>query len=134
MIDYITKAAEHFIEHQIRAEYASVPVFTSANSVSTYIEILIDSQTQKVFLTYDKELLQRIATIYIMEENCDDKTLEEMALETTNMIVGSAKTLAAEDECHFNIKTPFIDDNSCKGNSVVIAVEGKEIAICMDNI
>lgn len=134
MIKYIEKAAKHFIEHQIRVEYTEPNSFSSTKNISTYIEIEIESLSNKVFITYNKELLQQIATIYIMEENCDDTTLTEMALETTNMIVGSAKTIASEDECHFNIKTPFLQDQEPLQDGVTLSVNGNELYIQVKDI
>lgn len=134
MIEYIKKAAEHFIEHQIRAKYSEPNSFSSTNNISTYIETDLDSFTNRVSITYNKELLQQIATIYIMEENCNDTTLSEMALETTNMIVGSAKTLASEDECHFNIKTPFLQEATALQNGVTLAVNGNELYIHVEDV
>jgi len=133
MIKYIKKAAEQFIEHQIRLEYTQLNSFSSTNNISTYIEIVADALTSKVTITYSKELLQQIATIYIMEDNCDDTTLTEMALETTNMIVGSAKTLASENECHFNIKIPFVQEMSTLQNGVTLAVNNNELFIQLEN-
>lgn len=131
---YIEKAAKQFIEHQIKVECTQPDSFSSTNNISTYIETVSDSLTSKVSITYNKELLQQIATIYIMEEKCNDATLSEMALETTNMIVGSAKTLASEDECHFNIKIPFLQESAPLQDRLTLAANGHELFIHLEDI
>lgn len=54
--------------------------------------------------------MQRISKVFLEEDNSDEETLIDMALETTNLIVGSAKVIAEEaDENPYTINTPHFE-------------------------
>jgi len=67
----------------------------------------------RIYLAMDKNLVQKISTIFLEEEESDDETLQDMLLETTNLIVGSAKVIAQDDNSiAFDIGTPFFIKNN----------------------
>jgi CheY-specific phosphatase CheX len=108
MLSIITKAATNFCEHQIRTPYTFKTTIPKMRIVLASIEIVENYKVHTVYLGISKELLQNICEIFLFEDESDDETLEDMLLETTNMIVGSAKVLAQETSNAkvFNIKTP----------------------------
>jgi CheY-specific phosphatase CheX len=108
MLSIITKAATNFCEHQIRTPYTFKTTIPKMRIVLASIEIVENDKVHTVYLGISKELLQNICEIFLFEDESDDETLEDMLLETTNMIVGSAKVLAQETSNAkvFNIKTP----------------------------
>jgi CheY-specific phosphatase CheX len=108
MLSIITKAATNFCEHQIRTPYTFKTTIPKMRIVLASIEIVENDKVHTVYLGVSKELLQSICKVFLFEDESDDETLEDMLLETTNMIVGSAKVLAQETSNAkvFNIKTP----------------------------
>lgn len=109
MLSIITKAATNFCEHQIRTPYTFQTTIPKMRMVLASIEIVENEKTHTVYLGISKELLQTICEIFLFEDESDDETLQDMLLETTNMIVGNAKVLAQETDNAkvFNIKTPI---------------------------
>ena len=102
------------------------------------IEIVENEKPHTVYVALSKELLQDVCGIFLFEDDSNDETLQDMLLETTNMIVGSAKVLAQEsnDAKVFNIKTPlFLETKkfnllcdgmnriSLKNGSILIAIK-----------
>ena len=96
-----------------------------------------DGEIKSVYLGYNEKLLSEIVSVYLMEDEADEQTMIDMALESTNMIVGSAKVLAEEaDKEHFMITTPIFekiedfDNCNCSEFSVIqTSKEGLVIAI-----
>lgn len=108
MLDTIVKAAENFCIHQIRSPHDVAEQISNLRTLIAYIDTTSDTSVQhRVYIACDEPLMQQIAEIFLGEDESDEATLIDMALETTNMIVGSAKVLASEEaDLHFNISTP----------------------------
>ncbi len=108
MLPTILQAAENFCIHQIRLPHT---IDTSSEKKRTLIAYL-DIETQngdkhRAYLGCDILLIQHIAEMFLGEDNSDEETLMDMLLETTNMIIGSAKVLAeASNTNPFSISTP----------------------------
>jgi hypothetical protein len=117
MLTLILKAAENFCIHQIRSSHNTQECIPKKRTLIAYLDI--EAQSGEKYRTYvgcDETLLQCITEIFLGEEISDMETLRDMLLETTNMIVGSAKVLAGESSIHpFTISTPYFetDDASC---------------------
>lgn len=109
MLPIIIKAAENFCLHQIRDTYRFVPPLESMRTFLAYIDIEAENgHIHRAFIGCNRLLIQMIAEIFLGEEDSDDETLIDMLLETTNMIVGSAKVLASEAyDTSITIATPF---------------------------
>ena len=77
-------------------------------TVIASIDVKMDDGDMKtVYLGFNEGLIKEIVSVYLGEDQIDEQTMEDMALESTNMIVGSAKVLAEEaDKDHFMITTP----------------------------
>ena len=72
----------------------------------TKISMLKNGAVDKdVFLLFDKAFLKIVAKAMLEEDNPDKATLEDMAKELANLIVGHAKVLAKGDK-GFNISVP----------------------------
>ncbi len=111
MIALLTKAAENFCIHQIRKSHNVSDKKIETRTVVAYIDIDADTGSKhRVFTIYDTDFIQMVAEVFLFEDESDDETLQDMALETANMIIGSAKVLAAEsNDTHFNISTPHLE-------------------------
>lgn len=109
MINYITKAAENFCIHQIRQEPEISDGITKKRTLIAYIDIEANV-THRVYLSCDEMIMRQICEVFLMEDNADEETMRDMILETANMIIGSAKVIASEeDDVHFTISTPFFE-------------------------
>jgi len=110
MISTIVTAAEHFCVHQIQTDYTIKQTISQMSMFIAYIDIDTHShQKYRVYIASDKNFIQKVATLFLEEESCDDETLMDMALETTNLIVGSAKVLAEASTTPYTINTPCFE-------------------------
>ncbi len=110
MFNTILKATENFCIHQIRCEYSVADEINKDRTLIAYIDIDADNGSKyRIYLSADKEFVQKVSFVFLEEDQSDDETLQDMLLETTNLIVGSAKVLAEESDESYNIKTPFFE-------------------------
>ncbi len=113
MINYITTASEHFFQHQIGTTCALSDLLTQEKTHIAYIDITSMAHTvYRVYIAMDEPLLAHITELFLGEETPNEQTLQEMLLETTNMVVGSAKVLAENSGSAFSIATPFLEKTS----------------------
>jgi len=143
MISIIIQAAENFLHNQIELSTKKLQDLSSLPQVRTVIASIDvkmdDGEIKTVYLGFNEALIKEIVSVYLMEDDADDATMKDMALESTNMIVGSAKVLAEEAEKeHFMITTPEFkaieefDSCTCsevsvlstKKDSLVIGIKG----------
>ena len=111
MISIIIEAAENFLHNQIELSTKRLQDLSSLSQLRTVIASIDvkmdDGEIKTVYLGFNEALIKEIVSVYLMEDDADDETMKDMALESTNMIVGSAKVLAEEAEKeHFMITTP----------------------------
>jgi len=108
MIAIIIQAAENFLHNQIELKTKKTKKLSKMRTVIASIDVKMDDgKTKTVYLGFNEELIKEITSIYLGEDVADEQTMTDMALESTNMIVGSAKVLAEEAEKeHFMITTP----------------------------
>jgi len=108
MISIIIEAAENFLHNQIDLKTKRINTLTQLRTVIASIEVKMDDgETKTIYLGFNESLIKEIVSVYLMEDDADDEMMKDMALESTNMIVGSAKVLAEEAEKeHFMITTP----------------------------
>jgi len=111
MFSIIVEAAKNFLQNQIELQteqHENLDSLSQLRTVIATIDVEMDSgETKTVFLGFNEALIKAIVAVYLMEEDADEQTLQDMAMESTNMIVGSAKVLAEEaEESHFTIATP----------------------------
>lgn len=114
MLPTILQAAENFCIHQIRLPHTTTQISDKKRTLIAYLDIETKSGIKhRAYLGCDSVLIQHIAEIFLGEENSDEETLMDMLLETTNMIIGSAKVLSeASDANSFTISTPhFIKED-----------------------
>jgi hypothetical protein len=109
MLSIIVHAAENFCLHQLRLPFVRISNLTQKRTLLAYIDIELDDKSlHRVYIGCDDILIQTIAETFLGETKSDEQTLIDMLLETTNMIVGSAKVLAEESyKVSMNIMTPF---------------------------
>jgi len=113
MLAIIVHAAENFCLHQLRLPYERITDFPQKRTLLAYIDVEShDKSLHRVYIGCDETLIQTIAETFLGEDESDDQTLIDMLLETTNMIVGSAKVLAEESyQTSMSIMTPFLSDD-----------------------
>jgi len=132
MISIIIEAAENFLHNQIDLKTHRTEELSQLRTVVAYIDVKMDDTSiKRVYLGYNEALLSEIVSVYLMEDEADEQTMIDMALEATNMIVGSAKVLAekAQKE-HFMITTPLFekieDFNRCNCSEFSVIQTDKE--------
>jgi len=108
MITTILKASENFCIHQIRINHLVSETLPKKRTLIAYIDIdtSIDKK-YRVYVAADSGFMQRVSKLFLEEDESDEETLIDMALETTNLIVGSAKVIAEEEDVEpYTIITP----------------------------
>ena len=86
----------------------------------------------KVLLWIDKELLRKLTSILLMEDEFDSSDLQDVALELLNMVVGKAKMTASDRHISFTMQTPdWIGEEKMKrfspspdGGTLLFQVDG----------
>lgn len=113
MIIFIIQAAKNFYAHQIRLPYSIKLPLPKKRTLLAYLDIESkNGEKHRVYIGCDDVLIQCITEIFLGEELSDTETLRDMLLETTNMIIGSAKVLAEEQvSSSFTISTPHFFDH-----------------------
>lgn len=135
MISIIVEAAENFLQNQIALKTDKTDALTKLRTVIASIGVKMDNGDLKtVYLGFNEALIKEIVSVYLMEDDADETAMRDMALESANMIVGSAKVLAenAEKE-HFMITTPeFVaieDFKTCDCSELSIIQTTKEALV-----
>lgn len=108
MFESLIQATENFCIHQIRSSHTIGNKISEKSVLISYIDTnSVEGDKYRVYIAMDKSLAQKISTIFLEEEESDDETLQDMLLETTNLIAGSAKVIAQDNSIAFDIATPF---------------------------
>ena len=140
MLKTIIEASENFCIHQIRLPHQTLDGDTKKRMLIAYIDIdADDGKTHRVYLASDMKFMQRISTLFLEEEESDEETLIDMLLETTNLIVGSAKVIAeTANKDTYTINTPHfikIDIFDFEYNQAkTIQVEDDEMLIAIKEL
>lgn len=141
MIKTITKAAGNFCTHQIGSSYEIKNEIIKTRTIIAYIDITSNSgQKYRVFIAADHGFAQIVSKLFLEEDESDEQTLIDMMLETTNLIVGSAKVIAEDDtnQESFVIGTPIfdkIDDFDINYKEVVsISIDGNNLFIAIKEL
>jgi hypothetical protein len=111
MLKIILEASENFCIHQIRVPHEIFRESAKMRTLIAYIDIeTLASKKYRVYIASSLGFAQRVATALLEEQESNEETLIDMMLETTNLIVGSAKVLAQEDmEYAYNMLTPHFE-------------------------
>lgn len=141
MLPIFVEAATNFCLHQIRLPYDLISPNEKKRTLLAYIDIEItNGELHRAYIGCDEMLIQTITEIFLGEDESDEQTLIDMLLETTNMIVGSAKVLAGEVyETTMTIATPFIVsyeeiENLHLDNVQRIGVNGGEMTVGLQRL
>jgi len=140
MLETIIQASENFCIHQIREPYTLDEKISKNRTLIAYIDIeSFDGIKYRVYLASDLNFMQRVSKLFLEEDQSDEETLMDMTLETTNLIVGSAKVIAEEKNANpYNISTPVFakidifdfDYDQAK----VIKIENDEMIIALKEL
>jgi hypothetical protein len=116
---HILQAAENFCIHQLGSSSQKLETLPKTRTLIACLNIeTSDAQRFHTYIGCDEPLLQTIIEIFLGEDISEMETLSDMLLETTNMIIGSAKVLAGQtDSPHFTISIPHL----CKDNYETIS-------------
>jgi hypothetical protein len=132
MLPTILQAAENFCIHQIILPYTTDCDSEKKRTLIAYLDIETQNgDKHRTYLACDKVLIQYVTEIFLGEEDSDEETLKDMLLETTNMIIGSAKVIAeAANSNMFSISTPhFLSEDyftmPCDGTHTIQIANGE---------
>jgi hypothetical protein len=135
MFDIIVQAAENFFTHQIGLPFEVKAGQSEMRTIIASIDIETAADTtHRIYIACNDAMIASITELFLGEEIDDEETLTDMALETTNLIVGSAKVLAEEcDALAFTIQTPHfvkrdLFDIACDQTRTV-HIDGKQMTL-----
>jgi hypothetical protein len=140
MLHTIIQATQNFCTHQIRLESTLDDRVTKKRTLIAYIDI--DTQETKryrVYLACEEGFIQKVSKLFLEEDESDEETLIDMALEMTNLIIGSAKVISEESNNPYTINTPFFekigtfDFDYDQAKSVIVGEDELTIAIKESN-
>lgn len=140
MLTTIEKAIENFCIHQIKEEYTINDGITQKKALIAYIDIdAEDDSKYRVYIASDEAFMQRVSFLFLEEDKSDEETLKDMALETANLIIGSAKVIAEEaSSSPYMIGTPNFEKlgkfDFDFDDAKTIVVNGDEITIAIKEI
>ena len=108
MFTTIEKATENFCIHQIREKHTLREGTSQKKTLIAYIDIDgADASKHRVYIASDFACMQRVSLLFLEEDESDEETLIDMTLETANLIIGSAKVIAEEEDKNpYTIGTP----------------------------
>jgi hypothetical protein len=111
MLTNIIKASENFCIHQIRVPHTVKDDIPKTRTLIAYIDIdNSDGKKHRVYIASDSNFMQRVSKLFLEEDTSDEETLIDMTLETTNLIVGSAKVISEEEDKNvYTINTPHFE-------------------------
>jgi len=111
MLKTIVEASKNFCAHQIRVPCKLSDKITKIRTLIAYVDIdTHNGQKHRVYIASDSNFMQRVSKLYLDEDESDEETLIDMALETTNLLVGSAKVIAEEANGNqYTISTPHFE-------------------------
>lgn len=140
MLTTIIKATQNFCTHQVNLDSSIHDGASKKRTLIAYIDIEINNtKKSRVYIACDENFVQKISKIFLDEDKSDEETLIDMALETTNLIVGSAKVIAEASDNPYTIKTPFFEkigvfDYECDDiKTVIVGDDELTIAIKESN-
>ena len=108
MLKTIIEASENFCTHQIAEPHEVNDEISKKRTLIAYIDIETEEDKKyRVYLGSEAGFTQRVAKLFLEEDESDEETLIDMLLETVNLIVGSAKVIAQRNSNEeFTISTP----------------------------
>jgi len=111
MLSTILRATENFCIHQIRVKHQVNKEVSKKRTLIAYIDInTLEKKNFRVYIAADEAFMQRVSYLFLEEDSSDEETLIDMTLETANLIIGSAKVLAEEEEINpYTIATPHFE-------------------------
>lgn len=140
MLKEIIEASQNFCIHQIRAPYEIGDGISDMRTLIAYVDIKgLGGLTHRVYIGASPSFAQRVSTLFLEELESDEETLIDMTLELTNLIAGSAKVLASEnDEEGYTMSTPHfqkIDIFDIEyDNAKTVKVENDEMIIAIKEL
>lgn len=132
MINYIETAAENFSTHQLQSSFEKIAQHPKMRTFIAYIDVSMSNGGKKrVYLACEENLLKEIAELFLQEKIDDEETLRDFALETANMVIGSAKVIAEKEDIDpFTISTPIFE----KIDYFDVDVDSQSVVKINDNI
>ena len=139
MFATIIEASENFCTHQVRKAYITEKIPTKNRTLIAYIDITTnDKNSHRVYIASDYAFMQLIAKLFLEEEQSDDETLTDMTLETSNLIIGSAKVISESSNEPYSINTPhFVKAGNFDlpyDECITIKIKDSEITIAIKDL
>ncbi len=140
MINIIVEASKKFCIHQIRAPHEIINDLSDMRTFIAYIDIeTLNGKKHRVYICASPSFAQRVSTLLLEEDESDEETLIDMALETTNLIVGSAKVLAEKiGEFAYTMSTPHFEKIDCfdfaYDHARILRVENDDMIIAIKEL
>jgi len=94
MIDVLSQATHNFVQHQLNLSSSEENKADSAEFFHANIDLMHDGETKPADFYYTNEFIQLVSEALLGEQSHDLESIKDLVGETTNLIAGSAKTIA----------------------------------------
>jgi len=106
MLDLITQAAKNFLNNDLELKTQTYKDSVD-NGYISLISTTAITDKYEVYIVSSLDFLKLVSNVMLFDDNPDDATMEDLNKELNNIIVGSAKVLAEQQEREiFDISTP----------------------------
>lgn len=141
MLQTIIEAAANFCHEQLGVEKLELHETKQLESGALVAYIDIETKQNgkyRAYLAAEKDFVQFVAQIFLEEDESDEETIMDMAMECTNLIVGSAKVIASKNGVDFTISTPHLEKVEAFTHSfdeaALLECNGKNIFIALSKM
>lgn len=107
MLERIIEASNDYFKQIFENDSSATQTFLSEDFFVSKIKAFSDSISLEVYLFLDKSLVEFVYEFMLFEKAKNLDEIKDFTCEIANLIVGSAKVLAQNDEIPFNISTPI---------------------------
>ena len=103
MIDVLSQATHNFVQHQLRLTSQDESKVERSELFHANITLTKNGEDEPANFYYTNDFIQLVSEALLGEPSEDQEAIEDLISETTNLIAGSAKTIA---ENAFDIGLP----------------------------
>jgi len=107
MIKIITQAAQNFLNNDLELSTVDSDKLVEQGYISLITATTIKDK-HEVYISCCSDFLRIISDVMLFDDNPDTETMDDLNKELNNIIIGSAKVLAEQNDlASFNISTPI---------------------------
>ena len=108
---YIKQATHSVFSDAFGHDVSEAEKNMRAGRYNSSIKIKTNDDDIDVFFTFNKKTLAKLVQDYMFEDSPDEETIVDFSCEMANLIVGTAKVFANDDNHMIDISTPLVEES-----------------------